>query len=262
MTLKITILGCGNSAGVPSIGNHWGNCDPAEPKNRRLRPSIAVQSATTTLVVDTGPDFREQMNQENIQMLDAVLYTHPHGDHICGIDDLRILRMRHKKLIDVYGDRATLGEMEERFNYMFIERTALYPQALVPHVIEPSQFGQTISVGDIHFIPYEQDHGTCKTLGFRFGNLAYSTDMVNLDDRAIAILQGIETWIVDAAGYKMEKNMVHITLRQLYDLNKRVGAIQIYLTHMSPAMDYQTLCKELPAGYAPAYDGLVLNAIY
>lgn len=259
MTYKITILGCGNSAGVPSIGNYWGNCDPAEPRNRRTRPGIAVQSAATTIIIDTGPDIRDQMNREDIRNLDAVLYTHAHGDHVCGIDDLRLFRLRNKKYVDIYGSRETLSELQMRFNYMFIEQAAIYPKVLNPHIIEPDHYGLTMKIGDIEFIPFEQDHGTCRSLGFRFGDAAYSTDFVRLEDKALDVLRGVKTWIADAAGYKMEKNIVHVTLPQLMDMNDQVGAERVILTHMSTAMDYQTLLKELPAGYEPAYDGLSFN---
>jgi phosphoribosyl 1,2-cyclic phosphate phosphodiesterase len=260
MTLKITILGCGNSAGVPAIGNHWGNCDPDEPKNRRSRPSIGVQSSTTTLVIDTGPDLREQINRENIQQVDAVLYTHAHGDHVCGIDDLRVLRLRTKKLIDIYGNKATIDELQLRFDYLFRERAAIYPEVLVPHIFTASNLNKSHTIGDVSFIPFEQDHGTCKSLGYRFGDLAYSTDVVNLDQRALDTLQGIKTWIVDGSGYKLEKNLVHLTLNQLYALNEIVKAERVILTHLTPAMDYRKLLIELPEGYEPAYDGMTLTA--
>jgi phosphoribosyl 1,2-cyclic phosphate phosphodiesterase len=260
MTLKVTILGCGNSAGVPAIGNFWGACDPAEPKNRRSRPSIAVRSERTTIIVDTGPDFREQLNREDIKTIDAVLYTHAHGDHTAGIDDLRVMRIRHKKIIDIYGDRATIEEIKHRYDYIFAETAPVYPQIAAAQIIGPDRFGKPMTIGDISFVTYEQEHGTCKSLGFRFGNLAYSTDMLSLDERALKALEGVEIWIADAAAYKT-KNIVHMTLEQLVDLNeKHVKAKKVYLTHMPPSMDYKTLLKELPKGYEPAWDGLMLEA--
>ena len=256
MNLTVTILGCGNSAGTPAIGNYWGNCDPDEPRNRRTRPGIAVQSATTTLIVDTGPDFREQMNREDINDLDAVLYTHAHSDHITGIDELRVLRNRKKKKIDIYAAPDTMSEIRHRYDYMFVEKAAIYPSAVEPHIIAPETLGQPMTLGDIIFTPFAQDHGTCTSLGFRFGSLGYSTDVVRFDDKALKILKGIDCWIIDAAGYKMERNMVHLTLRQIYDYNKIIGAKMVYLTHLSPLMDYQTLRRELTDGFEPAYDGL------
>lgn len=260
MSLKVIILGCGNSAGTPAICNFWGNCDPSEPKNRRSRPSIAVQSVDTTLIIDTGPDIRDQINRENITQIDGILYTHAHGDHVCGIDDLRVVRLRSKKYVNVYGSREALADIERQFSYLFTEQVSIYPKVLEPHIIEPGQFGQSITVGDIEFTPFEQDHGTCKSLGYRFGDLAYSTDVVNFDQAALDALSGIKTWIIDGAGYKMEKNLVHLTLKQVFAFNEIIQAEKVYLTHLSPLMDYRTMCKELPDGYEPAYDGLVLEA--
>jgi len=256
--LKITIMGCGNSAGVPTIGNFWGNCDPHEPKNRRTRPSIAVQSETTNLVVDTGPDFREQINRTNIPMIDAVVYTHGHGDHVSGIDDLRVLRFRSKKFIPIYSNKETIAELSQRFDYMFIERAAIYPKSVEPHIID--EYHHPVTVGDITFTPFEQDHGTCKSIGLRFGDFAYSTDVVRLDERALEALHGVKTWVVDAAGYNMETVTVHFALRDVLAMNKIVKAEKVYLTHMPPSMDYKTVFKELPDGFEPAYDGLILHA--
>ena len=262
MSVTVTILGCGNSEGTPSIGNEWGACDPAEPKNIRTRPGIAIRSAKTTLIIDTGPDFKAQMNRENIKTLDAVLYTHAHGDHIMGIDDLRPIYKRKREAIHIYGDQATITELRTQFSYQFIEKATIYPKVLESNVIPASQFGKPMTIGNIEFIPFEQDHGTCMSLGFRFGDLAYSTDLVGLPAQSIETLQGIKTWIVDAAGYKMPINRVHYTLEKLYEANEIVGAKQVYLTHLSPAMDYRTLTEELPKGYAPAYDGLQIPCGY
>lgn len=254
--LRFTVLGCGNSSGTPSIGNYWGNCDPAEPKNLRTRPAATIQSATTTILIDTGPDLRQQANKAGIETVDGVLYTHAHADHIHGIDDLRSFRLRAKSLIDIYGNQATMDELQERFAYMFIEKHGIYPQIVEPHAFEDDAYGSPQKIGDIEFIPFIQDHGTCNSIGYRVGDLAYSTDVVDFSQQALETLRGIKTWIVDAAGYKMPKNMVHMTLREVYAMNEIVQAEKVYLTHLSNQMDYQTLRKELPQGFEPAYDGL------
>lgn len=260
MQLKITIMGCGNSAGVPAAGNYWGQCDPQDPKNRRSRPGIAVQSENTTLVVDTSADFREQSIRTALRHVDAVLYTHAHGDHVHGIDDLRGYRLRSGQIVDTYANRETMEELQSRFTYMFETRTDIYPQILRPHIIEKHQYNKTLLIGDIAVVPFDQDHGTCRSLGLRFGDLGYSTDVVALDQAALQALAGIKTWVVDAAGYKMEKNFVHFTLRQVIAMNEIIRAERVCLTHMPGFMDYQTLLKELPDGYEPAYDGMVLSA--
>ena len=257
--MKITVLGCGASAGVPSIGNHWGSCDPAEPKNRRRRPSILIQTKSTTILVDTGPDFRDQMNMFDIKGLDAVLYTHAHGDHVAGMDDLRPYRLRNKRLIDIYGMPETLKELRHRFDYMFTQKADIYPQIVRPHDIDLQKHDRLLKIGDIEVMPYEQDHGTCQSLGFRFDTFGYSTDMIDLDEASIEALRGIDIWLVDGAGYKMNDNQVHASLTKIYALNEKIGASKVYLTHMTPQMDYATLLRELPAGYEPAYDGLIIE---
>jgi phosphoribosyl 1,2-cyclic phosphate phosphodiesterase len=259
MSYKITILGCGNSTGIPAIGNYWGKCDPSEPKNRRTRSSILVESGNTKIVVDTGPDFREQLNRANVSMIDAVLYTHAHADHMNGIDDLRVLVQRGQKMIPVYSNAETIQDLKGYFTYMFDGgKTELYPPLLSAHVL--TGFGTEHSIGDIKFIPFEQDHETCISVGYRFGTLGYSVDARRLDDKAVNALKGVETWIVDSAGYKSEDPTVHANLETIYALNERIGARQVYLSSLTLGMDYQTLVKELRPGYLPAHDGLILTA--
>lgn len=257
--LTITVLGCGNSTGVPSIGNYWGTCDPTEPKNRRTRSSIAVQSAQTTLVIDTGPDFREQMNREDIRNLDAALYTHFHEDHMNGIHELRAFSYRNKNLTPIYADQATLDELHARFEFLFKGGNAeIYPPVLKPHQLE---YGHTYTIGDITFDCFEQDHGSCKSVGYRFGDFGYSTDILDLDDTAVNALKGIKTWIVDGCGYNREDYIAHANLKTIYRLNEQIGAPKVYLTSLSLHMDYQTLISELPDGYSPAYDGLTFHCL-
>jgi phosphoribosyl 1,2-cyclic phosphate phosphodiesterase len=257
---SFTLLGCGNSAGTPTIGNHWGVCDPNEPRNRRSRSAAFISSGKTTLLIDAGPDLREQANREGITDVDAVLFTHSHSDHIAGVEELRTFRIRHKKLIPVYGNEFTLGELRQRYDYLFIERNGgIYPEVLAPDIIRDDQMNAEMVIGDISFVPFVQDHGTCKSLGYRFRDLAYSTDMVDLDQQALESLSGVQTWIVDGAGYMMERNLVHATLAKVYELNEIVQAPKVYITHMPCFMDYRTLKQELPDGYEPAYDGLRLE---
>lgn len=259
MSLKVTILGCGNSSGVPAIGNYWGKCDPKEPRNKRSRSSILVQSDKTALVVDTGPDFREQINTTGITTIDGVLYTHPHGDHVHGIDDLRMIMRKNKSQVPCYGNKKTLDDLKKRFDYLFQGGGhVLYPPVIKPLELNKNHFGKVQQSGDIPFIPFEQDHGTCTSIGYRFGDIAYSVDMKTLYQSAIDTLSGIKIWIVDAAGYKSDDNPVHASLNDIYRLNEKIGAETVYLTSLSLGMDYKTLREELPNGYAAAYDGLIV----
>ena len=259
----ITVLGCGNSTGVPAIGNYWGACDPEESKNNRSRSSIAFQTDKTTLIVDTGPNFREQINRENIEKIDGVLYTHAHSDHINGIDELRVIHFRNKALVPIYGNAETLRDLKRRFDYLFdgglIE---LYPPVLEPTEFKDADFSTIQTFKDIKFTPFIQDHGSIESVGYRFGDFAYSVDMHNLDDKAIETLKGIRTWIVDCAGYHQADNKVHANIEQIYKFNEHIGAENVYLSSLSLSMDYETLNKELKAGYAAAYDGLKFECTF
>jgi phosphoribosyl 1,2-cyclic phosphate phosphodiesterase len=261
MTLKLTILGCGNSDGVPAISNYWGKCDPHEPKNRRTRASLAVQSENATLLIDSGPDVRLQLNREGINKIDAVIYTHAHADHVSGIDDLRSYAKYNKTTLEAYGTQETLDELMIRFDYQFVQKSKLYPAVLKPRVFTKSQFGQVVRIGDIAVIPFAQQHHKITSLGFRFGDVAYSTDVSDFSDAALDVLKGIDTWIVDAAGYTMPKNIAHLTLEKLYMYQKTVQARRVIMTHLSPGMDYQTLMNETPDHFEPAYDGMVIDVL-
>lgn len=262
MSLRVTILGCGNSSGVPGIGNYWGACDPAEPKNLRMRASIAVQSETTSLVIDTGPDFRHQMNRAAIETLDAVLYTHGHADHVAGIDDLRAFHFRSKTLVPIHANGETLEMLKARVPYLFQGGDhAIYPPILEPHEIAARDFGRALKIGDISFLSFEQDHGSCHSVGYRFGDFAYCVDMHRLDERALEILRGVKIWIVDGAAYKDESNPVHAHLTRLYAYQEQIQAQKVYVTSLSLAMDYRKLMEELPAGFFPAYDGLSFDGL-
>lgn len=260
-TLKLTLMGCGNSTGVPAAGNRWGACDPNEPRNLRTRCSALFQSANTNIVIDTGPDFRQQVNKADVQKLDAVLYTHAHSDHMNGIDDLRVYVFRQKQLMPVYASRETFDDLKGYFPYMFHGgKIDLYPPLLDEREIK--DFGKAFTIGDIDCIPLRMDHGSCVATGYRIGNAAYCVDFINLDDAAVEILKGIDIWIVDAAGYRQTDSKVHANLQTIFNLNKRIGAKTVVLTSLSLAMDYNTLINELPAGYIPAHDGISFDITF
>lgn len=252
--MKITVLGCGSSGGVPLIGNVWGACDPAHPRNRRTRVSILVQKDDTTVLVDTSPDLRQQLLACNLQTMDAVLYTHAHADHTHGIDELRSVNWLTRNPIDLYADPATLAELRAKFSYVFHEpgRTKFYAPSVLPHEISGA-----FQVGALDIVPFYQNHGSIRSLGYRFGNFAYSTDVWELDDEAFEILRGTKTWIVDCVRAKPHNTHAH--LQKTLSWIERVKPERAFLTHMNESMDYATLIETLPAGILPAYDGLVLE---
>lgn len=263
MSLKITIMGCGNSSGVPSAGNYWGACDPSEPRNIRSRCAVVVQSQTSNLIIDTGADFREQTNRFDIRQIHAVLYTHQHSDHCHGIDDLRSLFFRSgKQRINIYGKLSVMQELEERFPYLFRGGNSdeYYPPILRPHAFDAHQYGKPFHIlPEISFVPFLMDHGTCQSVGYRFGDLSYCVDMKSLDNDALDVIRGSKIWIVDGAAYLNKNNTVHANLEELYEYNKYVKADEVYVTCLSTQMDYNTLAQELPPGFYPAYDGLSFN---
>lgn len=255
---ELIILGCGGSSAVPTIGNWWGACDPNEPRNIRTRPSIALKTEKSLVIVDTGPDFRTQMNRENLGAPDAVIITHTHFDHINGIDELRTFqRLKKGKIFPVYGFADTLEILQKNIGYMFMSsENGFYPAVCEAMNLKPYK---SITIADIPMMPFEQEHGAIMSLGLRVGNVAYCTDVKRLNDQSMQILKGVETLIIDAGGHYSETNPVHMSIREIIALNETVDAKKIYLTHMPPSMDYQTLAKELPDNFAPAHDGLVIG---
>ena len=268
--LEVTILGCGSSGGVPRIGGpdgagFWGACDPANPKNRRRRCSLLAQrisdAGTSTVLVDTSPDMREQLIDARISRLDAVLITHSHADQLHGLDDLRMVAMNARRRIDVHCDAATFADVMARFGYCFVQpANSDYPPILNAHQI-PEPFAPFALAGagaDIPVHAFAMGHGNIECLGFRFGPIAYSSDVDNLDEKAFAALAGVECWIVDALRYTPHPSHSHVakTLGWIERVRPRLAV----LTNLHVDLDYETLRRELPPGVEPAYDGMLVSA--
>ncbi|MGE5538633.1 MAG: MBL fold metallo-hydrolase [Gemmatimonas sp.] len=258
--MRVTVLGCGGAGGVPLIGDEWGACDRNESRNRRLRASIMVESGGERVLIDTSPDMREQLLRAGVSTLDAILYTHEHADHVHGIDDVRTLNRISRRAIDAYGSVPALNTIVKRFNYVFspppIEggKPAFFKPCLTAHEITP---GRPFMAGTLDVVPFAQDHGFMMTLGFRFGDFAYSTDVVRLDDAAFAALEGVKVWLVGCLGYKPHPTHAH--MERVLGWIERVRPQRAVLTHMTTGLDYRTLCETLPKGVEPAYDGMVLD---
>lgn len=260
-TLEFTILGCGSSGGVPRADGDWGACDPTNPKNRRRRCSLMVRrrgetpESETTLIVDTSPDLVWQTSEAGAKRLDAVLLTHDHADQTHGIDDIRAFFIRQRARIACHMDLATAQSMQRRFGYIF-EGEGGYPAIadivpLGPHGTELQVPGPS---GDIPFVTFDQDHGGVRSIGYRFGNVAYSSDVVDLDDAAMQALAGLDVWIVDALRWRPHPTHAHVerTLEWIAKLKPR----RAILTNMHIDLDFDDLARRLPEGVEPAFDGL------
>ncbi len=255
--MKITILGCGASLGTPAAGGFWGKCDPAEPKNKRTRASILVQSEKTNLLIDATVDVRTHLNRLNLKKLDGLLISHAHSDHVNGLDDLKVISYHSNQLIDAYSDHETLEEIDRRWPYLFKPKDdGIYVEFMRKNVVG---YHEKFRVGDIDIATFEQDHTTCSTIGFRFGKFAYSVDVANLSEESLQALEGVETWVVDAAAYQKEAVLTHANLQRIYKWTERLKPKMTYLTVLTTHMDYKTLCNELPPHIRPAYDGMVID---
>jgi phosphoribosyl 1,2-cyclic phosphate phosphodiesterase len=261
--MRVILLGTGGSAGVPLIGGadgsgDWGTCDPAEPRNRRTRASIVIESDSgMRLLVDTAPEMREQLLACRVPRVDAVLYTHPHADHITGIDDLRILNRIVGRPLDAFATRATVEELTRRFSYAFRpwQPPGFFRPVLVPREVAA---GETVATADMQVRLFEQDHGFIPSLGLRIGGFGYSTDVVGLDEAAFAALAGVDTWVV-GCFLRQGPHKTHADLPQVLDWARRIGARRTVLTHMGTDMDWRWLSANLPAGVEPGYDGMALE---
>jgi phosphoribosyl 1,2-cyclic phosphate phosphodiesterase len=260
MTFRVTILGCGSSMGVPRPALGWGACDPNNPKNRRRRTSLLVErsgpNGHTRVLVDTSPDLREQLLDANVDWLDGVLITHEHADHIHGIDDLRAMFIAHRRRVDIYVDEPTWQVLSHRFGYCFVTPPgSSYPPFLNRHTITA---GQAVTVpgagGPVTAMPFTQDHGDITSLGFRFGGMAYSADLVDLPEASIATLQGLDLWIVDALWYRQHPSHFHLDLTLQWI--ERLKPKRAILTNMHSDLDFEELRAKLPARVEPAYDGM------
>lgn len=260
---RFTILGCGSSPGVPRITGDWGNCDPANPRNRRTRAAAMIErfgpDGVTRVVIDTGPDFRQQMIVAGVDTLDATVYTHPHADHIHGVDDLRGFVLVQRRRMDIYADRTTLERLQESFAYCF--ETPLgssYPPILDAHVIDHgAPFRIEGRGGPIDLTPLPQLHGDIVSLGFRIGNLAYCPDVSNFPETTAAKLGGLDTLIVDALQYKRHPS--HFSLEQALEWIERLKPARAILTHMHIPLDYDAVDRDTPDNVEPAYDGMVIE---
>jgi len=261
--MRVTLLGTGGSAGVPMIGGadgsgDWGDCDPEEPRNRRSRSSIVVESKSgEKLLVDTSPDLRDQMLRCRVPGIDAILYTHAHADHISGIDEVRILNRIAGRPLHAFATQRTLDEVTRRFAYAFAPWTppGFYRPVLLARPIEPDA---TLDVAGLTVRLFSQGHGRVETLGLRIGPFAYSTDVVSLNEAALAALEGVDTWVV-GCFLRKEPHWTHAHLPLVVEWTEKLKPRRTVLTHMGTEMDWAWMQSNLPVGIEAGFDGMVLE---
>jgi phosphoribosyl 1,2-cyclic phosphate phosphodiesterase len=263
MSATVTVLGCGSSGGVPRVGNDWGACDPGNPRNRRRRCSILITKTdgrgTTNVLIDTSPDMREQMLSADVAFLDGVWFTHEHADHTHGIDELRGYYIRSRKRMPVWADQQTLTVLQHRFGYCFSSPVGSdYPPILDSRTLENFVSVEVDGAGGrLVGIPFPLVHGNITALGFRIGSFAYTPDLNDIPANSIHMLQDLDIWLVDAL--RMHSHSSHFSLPETLDWIERLKPKRAIITNMHLDLDYEKLCRTLPKGVEPAYDGMKIE---
>jgi phosphoribosyl 1,2-cyclic phosphate phosphodiesterase len=263
MTVTLTVLGCGSSAGVPRPALGWGVCDPNNPKNRRRRCSLLAEregpGGLTRVVIDTSPDLREQLIDANVDHLDAVFLTHEHADQTHGIDDLRSVVLHQRRRIPVYLNESTAKDVILRFSYCF----ETPPGSDYPPILDrrPIEAGETETIagkgGELTFTAFLLQHGNIPALGYRIGNAAYTPDVNNIPEESWPALENLDLWIVDALRYAQHPS--HFSLSDALSWIEKFKPRRAVLTNLHSDLDYEVLRKSLPPNIIPAYDGIRLT---
>jgi len=263
MNLAVTILGCGSSGGVPRVAMGWGACDPANPRNRRRRCSILVErtgpGGTTSILVDTSPDCREQLIDADVKRLDAILITHDHADHTHGLDDVRPLVIQMRRRIPLYADERTSRVLSTRFGYVF----ETPPGSLYPPLLDECRLtaGEAFTIdgpgGPVEGLPFEMEHGETNALGFRFGDFAYASDVNALPAESLEAMRGLDLLILDALRYTPHPS--HFSVEEALAVIEELAPRRAVLTNLHTDLDYAKFSAELPANVEPAFDGMRLT---
>ena len=259
--MKVIVLGSGTSQGIPIIGCNCRVCQSKNPKDKRLRVSVYIETdylvngRAYKILIDTSPDFRQQMLVNNLNDIDAILYTHHHIDHIMGLDDIRQINQLHHKAVDVYGNKDTITILKKAFSYIFDENT--YKGGGIPEINIHIILCEKFFIGDVEIIPIKYFHGPTIVWGYRIGDFAYLTDCSKIPEEEFPKLEGLEYLIIDALRYR--HHLTHYSIDEAVEVSKRVGAKQTYFTHMTHDVLHDEANAKLPANIQLSYDGLSFN---
>jgi phosphoribosyl 1,2-cyclic phosphate phosphodiesterase len=259
--LRFTILGCGSSGGVPRLGGIWGDCDPENPKNVRTRCSMLVErfegDAVTRVLIDTSPDLRQQLLRAGIGLLDAVVFTHQHADHVHGLDDLRMIVFNRRERLPVWADGPTQDALLNRFGYAFVQP----PGSAYPPILDLNAIDGQVEIdgagGRVVLTPFEVRHGGIDSLGFRIADLAYLPDVSDMTEEAWAAVEGLDCWVLDAL--RRTPHPTHAHLERSLEWIARAKPRRAVLTNMHVDLDHDTVAAETPEHVTPAHDGMVIE---
>ena len=257
--IKITVLGTGTSVGIPALGKlGWGNCDPTNPKNRRQRCSVLIQNENTTILVDAGPDIKNQLIEHNIKKLDAVFITHQHSDHISGLDELRPFYFYNREKINIYTNIETSKFLLNRFNYLFEKSVSSQSYFNPPLELKHIDYYEEFTINDINIKSIKQNHGVIDTLGFIFNDkFGYCTDVVDFPKKSFNYLYNLKVLII--TGLRESPHLAHAHFDLSFNWISKLKPKLAYLTHLSPESDHDVVTKLCPPDVYPAYDGLTID---
>ena len=250
--MKVTILGCGPSYGVPSLLNGFNKCDPKNSKNMRFRSSILIEEKGQNILVDTPPEIRLELLRAKVKKIDALIYSHSHFDHIAGVEDIYNFTKKSNQILNIYGSRYDLNNVKNQLKHVFEDSKQKNNV-----ILHPLKMHQIFNIKRINICPIKQYHGTVNSVGYRIGKFAYSTDVKLMDKKGWEILQGIDTWVLGCVTDK--PNNKHVCLDEAIEWINKIHPKKAYLTHLGSELDYDTLCQKLPKNIRPVYDGMTIK---
>lgn len=255
---RLTILGSGTSFGVPQVGCHCTVCTSTDPHDRRTRSGALLQHEGATVLIDSGPELRQQLLAAQVERVDAVLYTHEHADHTAGVDDLRIFSVRQRAAIPCHGPAETLQQLRVRYDYIFNDAIVAHSGTSKPNLtLHELEAWVPTTVAGIPILPIEVRHGFGRVFGYRVDRIGYVTDAKTVTADAVERLRGVELLVLNALWWR--PHPTHLSIGEAVEVARAIGARQTWLTHLTHETGHAALAAELPAGIAPAYDGLVLE---